>query len=272
MQQPPLRDTLLTHAIAIAAERGVEGMSLRTVAAAVGYSTIVIFQNFGSKAGFVEAALTRALKEEQRFHNALAARLEGLQPGHEDFANLVASYVELRVTSKTARFWSQILYNARLITNCASMLRAWHALRIDFWQKRLTAAGRATDLAPFLAAYLAVEEVYAFALTEEAEYRLLLRATAKTITRATFASPGGDDDHIMNWLNTRPTQFHTEPAADPKSLSERLLTVAIADILQSGVKALNQRRVGSNAGVSGSMIVYHFGDMASFVNQAYGRP
>jgi AcrR family transcriptional regulator len=78
---PDRRDRTLAQVADYVLEHGLDGVSLRPLAAALGTSTRMLLYDFGSK----EALLDEALAEIRR---RLAVRLAGLQRGRDDAATL----------------------------------------------------------------------------------------------------------------------------------------------------------------------------------------
>ncbi|MBE8516171.1 TetR/AcrR family transcriptional regulator [Amycolatopsis sp. H6(2020)] len=68
------RETILTAATAVFAETGYQRTKASEIAARVGVSEPVIFQNFGSKAGLFAAVLNRAATAAAEMLNSLAAQ------------------------------------------------------------------------------------------------------------------------------------------------------------------------------------------------------
>jgi AcrR family transcriptional regulator len=62
----------------------------------------------------------------------------------------------------------------------------------------------------------------------------------------------------------------TNTPAEPNA-SERLLDAAYELILEGGVRALRVQDVAARAGVSISLIYYHFGDRRGLINATFGR-
>jgi AcrR family transcriptional regulator len=86
----PRREELLERAYGYALEHGVADMSLRPLAGAVGSSPRVLLFLFGSKAGLVQALLTRARRDEL----ALLERARAAGAGERDPAGIAAQLWE----------------------------------------------------------------------------------------------------------------------------------------------------------------------------------
>lgn len=70
---PDRRDEVLDEVIGYVARHGLTGLTLRRLAAELGFSTQVISYQFGSKRGLVEAALMRARTEQRAVYERLLA-------------------------------------------------------------------------------------------------------------------------------------------------------------------------------------------------------
>ena len=70
---PERREQVLDQAIAFLAENGLANLSSRRLAAAIGTSTNVIFYQFGSKEGLLQACLSRARNENLKMLDAFRA-------------------------------------------------------------------------------------------------------------------------------------------------------------------------------------------------------
>ncbi|MCK9504615.1 MAG: TetR family transcriptional regulator [Porticoccaceae bacterium] len=267
-----LRDILIDQTIHAVAEKGFEDISLRAVTSDAGCSTAAVFQYFGSKAGLIDAAMKKALQNDLDFHRSFAETTAGLVLSQRRFAHQLAFYIEQRSQLITARFWSEIMFKSGQTPKAGEHLRAWHAMRITFWQSRLHENNGNPGLAPILACYCTMEEAYAYALNGQLAYSLMLRETAEALTAQSFAGDG-DIQHseISEWLDRSAHRFEVSATAERNALSQGLLDLAAKHIVHYGVDALTQRKITKLAGTSSAMIAYHFGNLDAFVNEAIWR-
>jgi len=268
----PIHLALLDQTIAMLARMGLENISLRTIAARADCTTAVIFQQYQGKAGLLSAAIDRALDIDSEAHAALLTQVSGLIGSREAVADFIGSYVTVRASQDVPRFWSEILFKSQQLPEARGQLQRWFAMRSGFWQDVLATAAVDAALADTIAAYSIMEEVYAYPLLGDAQYRLLLHETARALietafdpTHARHRSPG-----ISAILGKVPWPANPE-TADSTDMREQLLTHAIHAIVENGIGTINQRSLSQKAGVSSSMIAYHFKDMKSFVNEAIWR-
>jgi AcrR family transcriptional regulator len=264
----PIRAALIDATIAELAGYGLEAVSLRRVAAAVGRSTTAIFQHFGGKAGMLGASLEVALDRDCAFHEGLSDEVDGLALDHPALVSLIALYIEQLATDPSARIWREILFKSAQLAAPPLLLERWHAMRVAFWQRVCAGTPASATLAPLLTAFTAMEESYAQNLSDDVGYALVLRETIGRLLDATFDRAAAPSDPVSTWLQTH---VSAPPAPERKGdavLGDTLLDLAAREIFQHGVSALNHRRLTALAGASPAMIIYHFGDMATFTTAA----
>lgn len=253
------------------ASSGLEGMSLRNVGSAAGSTTAGIVHHFGDKAGFLCALMEAGLEAERDWHAAMAQRIEGAELGHLDFVEWIAWYVSQRAGSTAGLFWSELLFKSRFAPGSQGAVARWHEMRIRFWETVLAASGRRRNFAPYLVAYLCMEEVCAHALSGDIYYELFKRESLRTLTAVLFGHESAADRSLSEWSDRRMPRYTMHAGNGGDTLPERLIDLGAKEILEHGIRSLNQRALAKKAGVSGSMIIYHFGSMAAFENQAIWR-
>lgn len=268
-----MRRTLLTLAIDTAAQSGLDAVSLRHIAKQAGCSTAVIFQNFEGKADLLQAALDQAIKLDAGFHRSLLADVSGLITGHIAFADFLSAYVELRAVTRHARFLSEMLVTRNDSDSSQAALRQWHQDRTAFWHEVLAPFAFADRLAPIVAEYALMEEIYAYSMIGQPRFHLLMREAARALTDACFndGKASGAISGINAEVGGQVRAARGKPDPQGPSMPEQMLGHAIQLIKEHGIGGLNQRMLARKAGVSSSMISYHFKDMKSFTNQAVWR-
>lgn len=267
----PSSETLILQTIAAIAREGFHNVSLRGIAGAAGVSTASIFHFFGSRTGLILAAAEVALAWERDFHAKLLGELEGLAITQASFGTFAASYVAHRVNKDQPRFWLELMFNAPFGSPELSAARGWHQERLAFWTS-LLAPGTESRLAPFLPAWTMIEEAYATVLHDEYSFWPLISENFSAIAAA-GAGPAlaVADASITAWLRRQPQHFAIHEEIDPGSVSGRLLLAAADKIFEDGLSAVSDRSVGKLAGASPSMIAYHFGSSAHFLQRAVWR-
>lgn len=269
-----LRETLLTLTIELSANVGLERLSLRQIAAAAGVSTTAIFQNFEGKADLMAAAVDHAIALDEGLHHQLQDDAVPLIAGHLGFADFVATTVELRAPRCEARLLSEVLVQLHDHPQCADALAVWHRNRIAFWAGVLEKLGRPSGFAEIVARYVLMEGFYAHAMLREGQYRMLLFETCRALCDAVFhdGHSAGQRSDASTLLGTVPFAVRSpEQPGSHQPVAEQLLDTAVDIINQSGMRTLSQRALAARAGVSGSLIAYHFGDMKALTIQAIWR-
>lgn len=257
-------------AFAIIGERGLAGLSMRDLAQAIGKSTTVIVNLFQTKAGLLGAVAQAAMAADTAFHEGFFAETAGVPLDHVTLRGVAARYVTLRAGRQApfARVWQEFVTDAEASAAAREELRAWAQMRADAWTGLLARAENLAGLAPVFVQYLVMEEFYAGALAERLDYDLLLRETLEgLIARAQGAAPLPTP--VLDWV----VEGLTPPQPpgkrfEPGSMPMRLLDIAADLIMAGGVGAVSNRAVTQAAGASVSTILYHFGDMRSFLAQA----
>lgn len=263
-----VRAALIAATLEELAAHGLERVSLRRVAAAVGRSTTAIFQHFGDKARLLEASLAVALERECAAHDAMAATVEGLALDHDALAGVVTLYIEQRAIDPAARVWREILFKSAQFDPAAALLGRWHAMRIVFWDRICARTPTGVQLPPLLAAYTAMEEAYAQVLQGEVGYTLVLRETIGRLLDGAFDRAASVSDPVATWSETHTAAPPAPERKGDAALGDTLLDLAAREIFQHGVSVLNHRRLTALAGASPAMIIYHFGDTATFTTAA----
>lgn len=268
----PIHQALLDQTIAMLAKVGLENISLRTIATQAGCTTAVIFQQYQGKAGLLAASLERALDRDNEAHSAMLADISGLITNHAVLSDFLANYISARANEDVPRFWSEVLFKSQQIPEGIPYMRRWFAMRTDFWQTVLGDAVNDGALAAIIAAYTVMEEVYAYPLAKDVQYQLLLNETARALTETSFGltTCAVRPASVSATLDKAPLPSTSAPSS-AFDMREQLLGHAIHTIVENGIGTVNQRTLTEKAGVSSSMIAYHFNDMKSFVNEAVWR-
>ncbi|MCK9504605.1 MAG: TetR family transcriptional regulator [Porticoccaceae bacterium] len=268
---PSLRDSLIDKTIAAVVETGLESVSLRAVVNAVGCSTTAIFGYFGNKSGLLQASLKQALEEDRQFLDDFAHHTRGLTLDHQSFSALLASYIELRAKTRAASFWSEVVFKSRQFPEpeANEIIRNWYEMHLVFWQSKLEQSTCNEDLGSVLVAYSVTEQAYSLALHTNLEYLLLLRESCSAITAKSFgAHRDSVSSQVWIWLESGSPRFSIEPTQARNPLCQRLLDQAAKHIILQGVDKANIAKIAKDAGTSSAMVLYHFGTMAAFTNEA----
>ncbi|ATQ44588.1 TetR family transcriptional regulator [Caulobacter mirabilis] len=261
---------VINAAMTLVAESGLRGLTLRDLAQAVGKSTTVIVNLFGAKAGVVEAMANAAYDLDEAYHRDFAAEAGDVAFGRDALFALVGRYLRDRAlpSAAFARVRQEMLAASTSYDFAASLLVRWETMRRATWTHILAHTPRLEAYGDVLATYLIVEEFYAGALAERAEYEMI---AAEGL--------GGLIDHMFGRLDdpTPATDRYVDrfviPGApgdllEPGSMKLKLLEAAADQILAEGVSAVTNRSVSGAVGTSTSTIAYHWSDMRAFVTDA----
>ncbi|MGF7146718.1 AcrR family transcriptional regulator [Sphingomonas zeicaulis] len=263
-----LRADLISATLAAVATAGIDSLSLRAITATVGKSTTAVFQHFGGKDGLLLATMKDAVARSAAAHEALRAKLAGLPQTPDDLAAAIAFYILDQSRDPASRVCLELLFRHRQFPDAAPLLRDWDAMRRAFWHALLD-DGPFAPLADVIATCSIIELGFASALGGEPGYALLLRGTLTALFECQAGTPVDRraSTAAIDWLMAGrfPDETMTAP---PGAAMERLLDCAAATIIREGLAGLNVRRLASEAAVTPSLIVYHYGDFASFVNAA----
>ena len=268
---------LLENALVMIFEKGLSDVSMRAVADTADCSTTAIVQRFGNKAGLLKSVAAFALEKDRVYHDALLRQLEDGPLSFPYFSDVLVTYIEQRSKNVVARVWSEILFSENVELASSDVVRAWYQSRLQFWQAIFQRAGlESTHSASVVTTYVIMEEVYAFELSGDFEYRLLLKETCRALLAGLLqVDDSAKQGHASVWATKGFTSYKDFPERSAITLSisenesaKKLLDTAAVEIFNHGIGSLNKRRVSKLAGMSSSMISYHFGNQADFINFA----
>lgn len=266
------REGLIDATIACISNDGLEGATLRGVADLAHCSTAVVFQNFSGKSDLLSVAIRAALEEDRCFHDNFRQNISGLDLSAANFADLISSYLELRTRTRIAAVWSEVLFKSTEVEGAMDCLSQWVAMRRDFWTELSVDAGGGEDFGVFLATYLTMEEVYALVLHRDIQYGMLVRETIRSLVRGYLGDRTAEvGSAASSFAKARSDGFGELFGYDESDLKGRLLELASQEIIAHGIQSIDFRNLTRRAGGSLSMISYHFGGTAEFVNQAIWR-
>lgn len=263
---------LLGWTIDAASDQGLDEFSLRHVAGLGGISTTIIFQHFRGRAELLEGALALAIQRDRAFHQQLLANSAKLLTTHLGLADFLASYVRIRALLPHARLASEMLLKLGENPQCHELIAGWHQMRTDFWIDLLGGLACRPAVAQIISQCVLMEEFYACALHRDMDYALLLAETCRALSLAAFQLKAGDvpQTRVSLTIAAHPLSMR-EPSGNGSSIPEQLLKEGLRTVVASGLKALNQRTIARELGVSTSTISYHFKDMKEFRKKVIWR-
>ncbi|CAN7433467.1 TetR family transcriptional regulator [Phenylobacterium sp. LjRoot164] len=263
-----LRVQAIAAAMAIIADQGLAALSIRDLAQAIGKSTTVIVNLFQTKAGLLAAVAEAGLQADDEFHARFLAQTRGAPLERSTLRVLATGYIVRRAApeARFVRVWEEYLTDHEACLAAGPQLRAWAHLRERAWAELLARAPAFARLTPVLAPYLAMEGLYASALIGRADYDLLLGEALDGLMARALDAPSPPTP-VLDWIEAGLTPPEP-PGLEAGSMKLRLLDIAADLIMEGGVGAVTNRSVTQLAKASTSTILYHFGDMRTFLSQA----
>lgn len=267
LAEPPISDTarlLIDAGLALMAETGLAGMTLRPLAERAGLTVGAVSHRFGDKdavlAGMVAHA--QALDAEWRSRwTARAGAMSGAPPA------VRAAMVDLALDDLCSGNRIPALLLCELLQAPAQNAAA--RAQLEGWVRDLEAFWSAMAGAPgcglALMAYATDETVYGLSLNGDASYRALRRVCVHRLVtgQEEAEAPRRAVEALFLQLvveNAPETSVvDTRMGAIRGARREAIARAAGELIVDRGVGALTHRAVASAAGVAPSSVVYHFG-------------
>lgn len=254
------------------ATHGFDKLTLRDLAQAVGKSTTVIVNLFGSKSGLLLALGEAALAQDAAFHADFFGQTNDLRADRDRLLTLLMRYLRLRASPSAgfARVWEALLLAAEPDDARRDLMRRWEALRESAWRDCLTASEhpQAARLAAPLTLCLAMEQFYAGALLDRTDYELICAEGFAAMVDRAFGLEERPATATFWYRNRLVLPRAPAETLDPDSIQRRLLDVAADQIMSAGPSQVTSRSVSLAAGTSTSTIVYHWPDMRRFLIDA----
>lgn len=265
-----LRAQAVDAAITIIAEHGLATLSIRDLAQAIGKSTTVIVNQFHSKAGLLRAVAEAAMAADEAYHQRFLAEVDGVPIDHFSLRAIATRYIVGRTAPSLSfvRVWEEFVTDPEASAIALPQLAAWAELRATAWSAVLERGAGLARLGPVFFPYLVMEEFYACALGRRLDYELLLQETLNGLLVDDLGGPAPPMT-VLNWVVARLAP--PEPPGksfQAGSMPLRLLDFAADLIMEGGIGAVTNRSVTQHVKASTSTILYHFGDMRTFLAQA----
>ncbi len=262
---------VLEAAAAIVARVGLRGLTLRDLAQALGKSTTVIVNLFGSRRGLITALSTSALEQDRAFHERFFAELGELEPSRDALLAILGRYLRRRaaLSASFVRIWEELVVDAD--QDLVSTLRAWEAMRLAAWKGFLSRDPKLQPMAEVVTTYLVIEQFYAGALADRADYEAIAAEGLAGLVDRAFGLEDAPATTTEAYV-ARMTIPEAPNGDGPNGVIRlKLLDIAADQILLGGLPAVTNRSVCQAAGVSTSTIAYHWSDMRRFQIDAIWR-
>lgn len=168
-------DRIVAAAMTLVAELGLSGLTMRDLAQAVGKSTTVIVNRFGSKSGLIEAIATAAFEQDEVYHDAFFASVSELALSRDALLVLVGRYLRERALASAnfVRVWEELLVSSEPAPFLPPLLVRWEAMRRKAWTAFLARTPGLATFGEAVSTYLIIEQFYAGALGGRADYEVI---------------------------------------------------------------------------------------------------
>jgi len=261
---------VIDAAIDHAAAYGLNSLTMRDLALAVGKSTTVIVNLFGAKSGLIQAVGEEALRRDAAFHDRFFQSVTGLPLSRDSLLATARHYLHLRASDASgfARIWEALLIDSEVSAERQDLIRRWAAMRKGAWRNHLSANPRLADFADPLVEWTTLEQFYAGALQGRLDYEVIATEGLRGLINRAFGLPDGPATATFWYRDNLVLPQAPAAGLEPESMRLKLLDIAADQILARGVAALTNRSVSQVAGTSTSTIAYHWPDMRRFVLDA----
>ena len=254
---------ILDAARAVIAQRGLAGMSLRTVAEHAGISVGSISYRIGDRAALVTALVDREIEIVAALAQDWRARLSGIDPVAAGILpDLICEWLDLGTRRTSAIVVCELALMAsrdpQALPGLESLFDAGEAL----WRDLLSATPGGSTLAKRVASYCIDEQSFSLLLSTNADYRLLRQSTVRGLLRddVILARKDWTDWHML--LVDRlaePAAAALDKAAGIPEGIKATIADHIADmIIAQGVGALSHRGVAEALTMATSSVAHHY--------------
>lgn len=261
---------IVDAAIAHAGQNGLHSLTLRDLAQAIGRSTTVIVNLFGTKGGLIDAVGEEAMRRDAAFHADFFRAGEGLPPGRDSLLALIQHYLRLRAADEAGfvRIWEALMLDADAGGGRRDLMGRWNAMRVQFWRDYLSTGDRTADFSALLVAVLTIEQFYAGALLERPDYQAIAAEGLGGLVDRMLGLPEGSSTATFWYRDRLILPQAPSEGMRTESMRLKLLDIAADQILAGGLTAITNRSVSAVAGTSTSTLAYHWPDMRRFVLDA----
>lgn len=254
---------ILDAARAVVAQRGLAGMSLRTVAEHAGISVGSISYRIGDRAALVMAIVDREIEIMAAIAQDWLTRLDGIDPVASGILpDLICEWLDLGERRTSAIVVCELALSASRDPEALPGLGALFDAGGTLWNGLLGATPGGAALARRIASYCIDEQPFSLLLSTNADYRLLRQSTVRGLLR---------DDRILareDWSDwhmrlvdrlAEPAAAALDKAAGLPEGAKAAIAEHIADvIIAQGVGALSHRVVAEASAMAASSVAHHY--------------
>jgi len=261
---------VLTHAVQIVSQSGVDALTVRALADRCGKSPSFISYRFGSKQGLLAALADHV---ESHLQTIWQRRFSDL-PSHSLDQQTLAS-LSLGILVENSVLHRDLMRAVWALQVCALREPGGHArapnfgIAASFWERVLASAGLGVDIADGLAGTL--ESLGHTLLIEDPA--AVLTAWCADVVNLLFA-------HLMDGAERKsadsPWRLRHAPSGLAYSAEDlasptrgRIIETAKAIIVSDGYRAVSHREIARRSGVSLSSTTHHFASLEDIQMSAY---
>ena len=263
-------DRIVAAAMTLVAELGLSGLTMRDLAQAVGKSTTVIVNRFGSKSGLIEAIATAAFEQDEVYHDTFFASVSELALSRDALLVLVGRYLRERALASAnfVRVWEELLVSAEPAPFLPPLLVRWEAMRRKAWTAFLARTPGLATFGEAVSTYLIIEQFYAGALGGRADYEVIAAEGLGGLVDRAFGRRDDPASASESYVGRLAIPKAPADGLEVGSLKLERLDVAADQILTRGVAVVTNRSVSTAVRTSTSTIAYHWVDMRRFLIDA----
>lgn len=257
-------------AMALVANVGLGGLTMRDLAQSAGKSTTVIVNLFGSKAGLIETIATAAFEQDEAYHQAFFAKVSGLTLGRDALLALAGNYLRERalVSTSFVRVWEELLVISEPATFLPSLLTRWEAMRQKAWETFLSQTPGLATFGEAFSTYLIIEQFYVGALGGRSDYDMIAAEGLSGLIDRAFGRRDDLASATESYIDRMVIPQAPADNLEADSMKLRLLDIAADQILGVGLAVVTNRSVSTAVGTSTSTIAYYWPDMRRFLIDA----
>lgn len=249
----------------VVANRGLAGMSLRTVAEQAGTSVGSISYRIGDRTALVTALLDREIELMAEARGEWRERLGLLDPiATGILPDLIGEWLDQEAGTRrtSAIVTCELTLLASREPGALPRIAALLDEQETFWRDILTETPQADRLANLIASYCLDELPFSILLAGETDYRLLRQSTIRGMLRGSGVLPAASISQwhmaLVDRLAIPAASAHDANARVPEG-TKAVLADHIADLIaDQGVGALSHRTVAQAAGTATSSVAHHF--------------
>ena len=254
---------ILDAARTVIAQRGLSGMSLRTVADQAGISVGSISYRIGDRAALVSAIVAREIELLCAVAQSWRERFVGVDPvAAHILPDLICEWLDLAERRTSAIVTCELALLASRDPQAIPDVKVLLDHCEKLWSDLLRAAPNPQALSRRVARYCLDEQPFSLLLADNVDYRLLRHSTVRALLRDDSPPIPDDRNRWHMQLVDRlavPAAAALGKAAETPEGAKAVIAEHIADvIIAQGVGALSHRVVGQACAMAASSVAHHY--------------